>query len=148
MSRHPGLTVLQCLSAYCGGELASLNALLRRTERLLAPGGLLCVSTCTVMQDRLVKRFLKACARGTVFDQGDFGKRTHVSLSQTRRAAIADAERSADGLDLDESVDNEDGSRKQGSFVLLKTPKGERGVNFEHLDTIRLAVRTTSPPLN
>jgi 16S rRNA (cytosine1402-N4)-methyltransferase len=57
---HPATKVFQALRIEVNDELGSLRGLLDTSAKLLNPGGRLCVISFHSLEDRMVKRFLKA----------------------------------------------------------------------------------------
>lgn len=63
-AKHPATRTFQALRIYINDELGELAQALYASERLLKPGGRLVVVTFHSMEDRIVKRFLRARCGG------------------------------------------------------------------------------------
>ncbi|KAI8926615.1 S-adenosyl-L-methionine-dependent methyltransferase, partial [Entophlyctis helioformis] len=81
------IRVFQALRIYVNDELGQLQRGLEAAERLLRPDGRVVVVTFHSLEDRLAKRFLKACVEGVHVD----GLAPPTTIKQARRAAAAAA---------------------------------------------------------
>lgn len=68
--KHPATRVFQAIRIYVNEELTDLNKGLKRCLEVLAPHGRLAVISFHSLEDRIVKRFMKAEAEGPRFPRG------------------------------------------------------------------------------
>ncbi|WP_152486074.1 16S rRNA (cytosine(1402)-N(4))-methyltransferase RsmH [Methylohalobius crimeensis] len=68
--KHPATRTFQALRIHINRELESLEAVLEQAVDLLVPGGRLVVIAFHSLEDRIVKRFLRAQSRGTPLPKG------------------------------------------------------------------------------
>ena len=67
-AKHPAAKTFQALRIYINDELTELKQGLIASERLLNPSGHAAFVTFHSLEDKLVKRFFKACSKGALFD--------------------------------------------------------------------------------
>lgn len=115
--RHPATRTFQALRIFINREIEELAAVLPQALEMLANGGRLAVISFHSLEDRLVKRFLRAAARGDDFPPelpvpaSDLhpqlrllGKARHAGPTEVRAnprarsAVLRAAERCGDGL--------------------------------------------------
>lgn len=68
--KHPATLSFQALRIFINRELEQLQQVLPQVLEVLAPGGRLVVISFHSLEDRIVKRFIRDCARGDDFPIG------------------------------------------------------------------------------
>lgn len=63
--KHPATKSFQAIRIYINQELAQLESVLPQAMKALRPGGRLAIISFHSLEDRMVKRFMKAQAKGT-----------------------------------------------------------------------------------